>query len=85
MAVPKNNHTKSRKNRRRMHLYIKPTSLVLCPKCKKPVRPHTACLSCGFYNSREVINVFEKLTKKEQKIKRKEISLAEKENKKSDL
>jgi len=79
MAVPKNNHTSSHRNRRRMHLFVKPTALSVCPKCKKAVRPHTACLSCGFYKGKEVINVFAKLTKKEQKIKQKEIKTAEKE------
>ena len=81
MAVPKNNHTKSHRNRRRMHLFVKPTALSVCPKCKKPIRPHTACLSCGFYKGKEVINVFKKLTKKEQKIKQKEIKDVAKEAK----
>jgi len=85
MAVPKNNHTSSRKNRRRMHLYVRSTALAICPKCKKSLRPHTVCLSCGFYKGKEVINVFKKLTKKEQKQKQKEIKTAEKENKKQGI
>jgi large subunit ribosomal protein L32 len=85
MAVPKNNHTSSHRNRRRMHLFVKPTSLTDCPKCKKPTRPHTVCLNCGFYNKMEVINVFKELTKKEKKQKEKQIKQAEKENKKDAL
>lgn len=85
MAVPKNNHTSSHRNRRRMHLFVKPTALSVCPKCKKALRPHTVCLSCGFYKGKEVINVFKKLTKKEQKIKQKEIKTAEKESKKQGI
>jgi large subunit ribosomal protein L32 len=85
MAVPKNNHTSSHRNRRRMHLFVKPTSLSSCPKCKKPVRPHTVCLNCGFYNKMEVINVFKELSKKEKRQKEKQIKQAEKENKKEDL
>jgi large subunit ribosomal protein L32 len=84
MAVPKNNHTKSHRNRRRMHLFITPTALSVCPKCKKPLRPHTACLSCGFYKGREILDVFKKLTKKEQKAKQKEIKTAEKKGEKKD-
>ena len=84
MAVPKNNHTKSHRNRRRMHLFIKPTALSVCVKCKKPVRPHTVCLSCGFYKGKEVINVFKKLTTKEKKLKQKQIKTAEKEDGRKD-
>ena len=80
MAVPKNNHTKSRRNRRRMHLFIKPFALSLCQKCKKPVRPHTVCLNCGYYKGAEIINVFENLNKKEKKLKEREIAKAEKES-----
>lgn len=83
MAVPKRRHTKSKRNRRRMHLFVKPTSLTVCQKCKKPVRPHTVCLNCGFYKSEEIINVFKKLTKKEKKTKEKQIKKAEKDNKES--
>lgn len=85
MAVPKNNHTSSHRNRRRMHLFVKPTVLSVCPKCKKAIRSHTVCLSCGFYKGKEIINVFKKLTKKEQKIKQKEIKTAEKESKKQSI
>lgn len=51
-----------------------------CPKCKEPVLPHTACLNCGTYKGREVIDVLKKLTKKERKQKEKE--LKEKKEKK---
>jgi large subunit ribosomal protein L32 len=65
-----------------MHKNIKLLRLNVCPKCKKPVLSHTACLNCGFYKGSEVINVLAKLTKKEQKIKQKQIKNAEKEDKK---
>ncbi len=81
MAVPKQRKTKSRRNQRRMHLYIRRSSLTLCPKCKKPVLPHTVCKNCGFYKGREVIDVLKKLSKKEKKIKQKQIQEAEKEKK----
>jgi len=64
-----------------MHKYIKPVHLNICPKCKKPVLSHTVCLNCGFYKGEEVINVLGELTKKEKKLREKEIKAAEKEQK----
>ena len=81
MAVPKQGHTRAKVGKSRMHKFIKPVRLSLCPKCKKPVRSHTVCLNCGFYKGNEVINVMATLTKKEQKLKQKEIKAVEKETK----
>jgi large subunit ribosomal protein L32 len=79
MAVPKQKHTKSRRNKRRMHLFAKAPTLSLCPKCKKPVLPHTLCWNCGYYKGVEVIDVLKKLTKKERKKREKEMKSKEKE------
>ncbi len=81
MAVPKQGRTRSKVGKMRMHKYIKPVHLNVCPKCKKPVLSHTVCLNCGFYKGTEVINVLAKLTKKEKKHKEKEIKEAEKSEK----
>ena len=64
-----------------MHKFIQPVSLNVCPKCKKPVLSHTVCKNCGFYKGKEVVNVLASLTKKEQKVREKEIKTAEKEEK----
>ncbi len=82
MAVPKQRHTKSRRNKRRMHIYTKMPVLTKCLKCGKLILPHTICWSCGYYKGREVINVLEKLSKKEKKERKKEIKAKEKEEKK---
>jgi len=82
MAVPKQRHTKSRRNKRRMHIFIKTPSLTKCSKCGKFVLPHTICWNCGFYKGKEVINVLAKLEKKEKKQREKEIKTQEKEEKK---
>ncbi len=74
MAVPKQRKTKSRRNQRRMHIYLKRPVLTVCPKCGKKVRPHTVCLNCGYYKGGEVIDVMKKLGKKERKKKEKEIT-----------
>ena len=81
MAVPKQGHTRGKVGRSRMHKFIKPARLSLCSKCKKPVLSHTVCLNCGYYKGKEIINVLDDLTKKEKKIKEKEIKQASKEDK----
>jgi len=83
MAVPKQRHTKSRRNKRRMHLYIQEPILGVCSKCGKKIRPHVVCQYCGYYKGAEVIDVLKELTKKERKKKEKEIAAKEKEEKKT--
>lgn len=82
MAVPRHKHTRSSVGQRRMHIFITPAALTSCIKCGKKVRPHTACMNCGYYKGREVVNVLGKLTKKEKKAKEKEMQAVEKEQKK---
>jgi large subunit ribosomal protein L32 len=81
MAVPKQKHTKSRRDKRRANIFLKSPTFVACPKCGKPVLPHTVCLNCGYYKGVEVIDVLKKLTKKERKQKEKEMKAKEKEEK----
>jgi len=78
MAVPKKRHTKSRRNKRRGNIFLDKPTLVSCAKCGKDSLAHRVCPNCGFYKKREVINVFKKMTKKEKKIKEKEIQEQEK-------
>ncbi|MFH1714499.1 MAG: 50S ribosomal protein L32 [Candidatus Nealsonbacteria bacterium] len=81
MAVPKQRHTKSRRNKRRGQIYIVAPTLTSCPKCKKETLPHTVCPNCGFYKGREVIDVLKSLDKKQRKLKEREIKENEKEQK----
>jgi len=78
-GVPKQRHTKSRRNKRRMHLRIKKVTLVSCPKCGKQVQSHTICWNCGYYKGSQVIDVLAKLEKKERKQREKEMAEEEKE------
>jgi len=74
MPVPKQRHTKSRRNKRRGNIYLEAASLTVCPKCGKPVLPHTVCSNCGYYKGKEIIDVLKKLDKKEKKQREKEIA-----------
>ena len=77
MTVPKQKHTKSRRDKRRANIFIKAPVLTVCPKCGQSVLPHTVCLNCGYYKGAEVIDVLKKLTKKERKQKEKEMKAKE--------
>ncbi len=79
MAVPTQKHTKTRRNRRRMHIFLKTPFLVKCQKCARLILPHQSCPYCGYYKGVEVIDILKKLTKKEKKAKEKEIKEVEKE------
>lgn len=77
MPIPKQRHTKGRRNRRRSHHALKKINLVKCSKCGQDNLPHQVCFNCGTYNKREVIDVMAKLTKKERKQKEREMAEAE--------
>ncbi|MBI2037163.1 MAG: 50S ribosomal protein L32 [Candidatus Liptonbacteria bacterium] len=47
-GVPVKHHSKSKVGRRRSHLALKQTALVVCPKCGAPLLPHRACSTCGY-------------------------------------
>ena len=64
MSVPKKRRTKSSVGNRRSHHALKAITLNVCPKCKKALKPHTACEFCGFYKDQEVVKKESKKTKK---------------------
>lgn len=73
MPLPAHRLSKTRTHRRRAIADRIATPLIAsCPKCRKPILPHTVCGSCGYYRGREVIDVLAKLTKKERKRREKE-------------
>ena len=67
MAVPKNRHTKSRRDRRRAHIKLSPVNMVQCEKCTAPARPHFIREVCGTYKGREAVDVLKKITKRDKK------------------
>jgi large subunit ribosomal protein L32 len=79
MALPARHHTKSRRNKGRAHMALKPLNLVSCLKCNSLILPHSMCPNCGYYKGRQVVDVLAKLDKKERK--KREKMLRESENK----
>lgn len=77
MAQPKQRHTKNRRNRRRMYIFLTNPGKAICPKCGKAVLPHTVCHNCGYYKGAEAIDVLKKLNKKERKLKEREMAAKE--------
>lgn len=67
MGVPTQKRTKASKKRRASHFALKVRQINRCPKCQKPIRPHHACASCGYYKGREVIKIKSKQDKKKKK------------------
>ena len=77
MPVPKQRHTKGRRNRRRSHHALTPSNLVQCSHCGKMILPHRVCMSCGFYGSREVFNPLARKTKRDKKRQDREAKAAQ--------
>jgi len=82
MGVPKKRLPKGRRNKRRLHIFLEKPVLTKCPKCGKPVLPHSVCFNCGYYKGVEIIDVLKKLTKKERKKREKEMKAKEREERK---
>lgn len=54
MALPKKRISRTRRDRRRSHLALKPSIPNVCPHCKQPARSHRVCGNCGYYAGIEV-------------------------------
>ncbi|MCX6736754.1 MAG: 50S ribosomal protein L32 [Candidatus Parcubacteria bacterium] len=78
MGLPARHHSKSRRNKGRSHLALKAKKLSVCPKCAAANLSHKVCPNCGFYKNKEVVNVLKGLSKREKKVKEKEIKEGEK-------
>lgn len=63
---------------RRSHHGLKGVRLSACDSCGAPHVPHKACLSCGKYRGRVVIDVVKKAEKKASKNKAREATASAK-------
>ncbi|OGI22436.1 MAG: 50S ribosomal protein L32 [Candidatus Moranbacteria bacterium RIFCSPHIGHO2_01_FULL_55_24] len=55
MALPKQRHTRHRRDRARKQYDMELVNTVECPKCKARKLSHRACPECGFYKGREAV------------------------------
>ena len=56
MAVLFRRTSKTKKRMRRTHLKKEVGALTTCPKCGATIQPHRACMACGFYKGKDVLN-----------------------------
>ena len=59
MAVPKRRKSRSKRDSRRATHKISAKAFNECPNCGAPREPHRACMSCGWYKDRYVLEVVE--------------------------
>jgi large subunit ribosomal protein L32 len=65
-------HTRAHTANRRSHHALKAANLSTCSNCGAQHRPHHMCLSCGFYNGRQVMDLGAQKAKRDARIKAKE-------------
>lgn len=65
-------HTRAHSANRRSHHAIKAETLSACTHCGASRRPHHMCLTCGYYNGRQVMDLTAEKTKRDARIKAKE-------------
>jgi large subunit ribosomal protein L32 len=59
MPNPKRRHSTRRTANRRSHDFLTAQGLSECPNCHEKKLPHRACLKCGAYKGRAVLDVKE--------------------------
>lgn len=64
-------HTRSHTGNRRSHHALTAATSVVCSNCGESRRPHHMCLSCGFYNGRQVLDLTAEKEKRDARIKAK--------------
>lgn len=64
MSVPKKKISKTRTRSRRAHHAISTPASAECTACGAVIQPHRACLSCGMYRGKKVMNVKSRAAKK---------------------
>ncbi len=57
MSVPVKRHTKKQTGNRRSHHALKAAGTIKCENCETKILPHIACVKCGTYKGKKVIDV----------------------------
>ena len=57
MPVPKRRKSSSRSRMHKAHNALDRPSWVTCPQCQSPMRLHRACMSCGYYLRKSVLEI----------------------------
>ena len=59
MAIaPKRKHSQARKNKRRSNVWkLDAPAFSTCTQCGELKAPHRVCVSCGYYNGKQVIQM----------------------------
>ncbi len=71
MSVPKQRHTKGRRNRRRANIKIVSKKLIACSHCSRMTAAHAACPYCGYYKGKKALDILSKKEKNKGKEKKK--------------
>ncbi|MEI6238453.1 MAG: 50S ribosomal protein L32 [bacterium] len=61
--------TRAHRDNRRSHHALTGVRLSKCSNCGGVHQSHTVCVTCGYYNGRQVIDVKAAITKKAKKTK----------------
>jgi len=77
MGVPARHHTRSRVDKRRSHLALSSQQFIKCAHCGARIHSHQVCPYCGYYKGKMIIDIYKGLSKKEKKLKKKEMEEAE--------
>ncbi|MEK7182035.1 MAG: 50S ribosomal protein L32 [Patescibacteria group bacterium] len=67
MALPKQRHTRHRRDRARKQYDVELVNTQTCPKCQARVLSHRACPKCGNYKGKEMIKTTPKLKQEKKK------------------
>ena len=63
MSVPSQRKSAQKTKRGRSHDALKTPNYKQCPKCKAVILPHRACVKCGTYKGKTVMDVSKKIKK----------------------
>jgi len=71
MGLPGHRRTSGDKRQRAAHFALKTKGTSTCPKCQKPTKAHCACVFCGTYKGKQVIDVARRTRRIDKKNKKK--------------